>query len=220
MCPELKIPACPDHQVISLYLDGELPSPWKEKLEAHLEICQECRAVLARYNGIGEYLADVSGDTIKAAQERVWKKLTAPEIVVLENTGPGIYKTHGNRISSRRQNVWNRTITLPLPAAAAVVVIVIAFFALLGIKEKTGILSRDSMAVIPDRLQVVGNEHVMVPITGMVPTTDMSGVLQYLSGMDNGDFMVIRLPESKSFSRAGEPALINAADYSRRRLSP
>ena len=218
---------CPEHQIISLYLDNELPSPWKEKMEAHLETCPECRAALAGYSGLGEQLGDVPEDTIRAAQERVWAKLTAPELAASEKAGPEIYRPRRARSSFSRQRVWNRTITLPLPAAAAAAVLIIAigFFAILGTRGKTASLPQNQMAIIPDSFQMVGYEQVTVPITGMVPIadtiplTDMSGVLQYLSGMDNGDFMVIRLPESRNFSRAGEPALINAADYSRRRIS-
>jgi hypothetical protein len=52
---------------------------------------------------------------------------------------------------------------------------------------------------------------------GIVPVSNMNDVLQYL-GQDNSgtDFMIIRLPETKHFMSAGEPAIIRAADYSRR----
>lgn len=190
---------CPDRQLLSLYLDGELPSPWKEKMETHILNCQDCQAVLARYRGIGTALKksgsmDAPGENIQAAQDRVWKKLTAPPLII----------TDGKRPQGAKK-IWNRTITLPLPAAtAAAVLIVIVFLALMGISGKSQPAAQDLMARIVDD-------------QGMVPMQDMNGVLQYLSSQDDGgDFMVIRLPESKRFSRVGEPALINAADYSRR----
>jgi len=37
---------CPEPQLISIYLDNELPSPWKEKLESHLAECSSCREKL------------------------------------------------------------------------------------------------------------------------------------------------------------------------------
>ena len=195
---------CPDRQVISLYLDGELPSPWKEKMEAHLEDCSECRATLAGYGSLGKYQDSLNEENILSAQERVWKKLISPELV----------KPLNHTYTFPRQGIWNRSITVPLPvAAAAAVVIVIAMFALFGLRDSNNSRPQEVMAAIPNYMQVLGNEQ------GMAPITDMTGVLQYLSNLDNGDFMVIRLPESNNFIRAGEPALINAADYSRRSLS-
>ena len=200
---------CPERQIISLYLDGELPSPWNEKMEAHLESCPKCRATLARYRGVGECLraapakppeSDSFESAMERAQDRVWDKLTAPAISG-ETIKPKIY----------RSGVWNRTITLPLPAAAAAAVLIIAaFFALVGL--------RGGAASPSTSLDTVAALNIGFDDQGMVPVTDMSGVLHYLSSQDSGgDFMVIRLPESRNFSRNGEPTLINAADYSRRK---
>jgi hypothetical protein len=114
------------------------------------------------------------------------------------------------------KRVWNRTITLPLPAAAAAAVfIIVVFFALAGIGRGT---SSPPQVLSPDTMAAAGiglDDQGMFP----VPVQDMTGVLQYLSSQDGGDFMVIRLPESRKFSRIGEPALINAADYSRSNIS-
>ena len=43
---------CPDTSLYSAYVDGEVPSPWKEKLEAHLATCESCRAVERRYRAL------------------------------------------------------------------------------------------------------------------------------------------------------------------------
>jgi hypothetical protein len=198
---------CPDRKFVSLYFDGELPSPWREKMEAHLESCGECRAVLAGYKNLGEQLREVSPapqpssapqpsptalaspTTLEAAQERVWEKLSG-------------------RQARARTRIWNRCVTLPLPAAAAVLVVII-FFALIGIRGLTRPSPQNPMVTVG-----IGLDDY-----GMVPIQDMTGVLQYLSSQDNGDFMVILLPESRKFSRIGEPAWINAADYSRSNTS-
>jgi anti-sigma factor RsiW len=75
---------CPDRQIISLYLDGELPSPWDGKMEAHLESCEKCRSVLAGYRSIKNSLLENKEKTLIGAQERVWQKLTAPGLVSRE----------------------------------------------------------------------------------------------------------------------------------------
>ena len=179
---------CPDRHFISLYFDGELPSPWNEKMEIHLKSCDECRAILEGYSQLGERLKEEPEKALQAAQARVWEKLSV-------------------RRTRTRTSMWNRYITLPLPAAAAAVLIIVVFFALVGIRG----LTRPS---IQDQVMAAG---IGLDDYGMIHIQDMAGVLQYLSVQDNGDFMVIPLPEIRKFSHIGEPALINAADYSRRK---
>jgi len=214
MYPELKTQACPERQIISLYLDGELPAPWKGKMEGHLESCLKCRNILEGYRAVGTVLKnsdhDAPGEPMGTARERVWQKLTAPQLIISRDNVPGSME---NNKSSRirylaADKIWKKNITLPLPAAA---VILILFFALLGFM---GLFNpARSSSQMPQEMMMAR----IVDDQGMVPMQDMNGVLQYLSSQDNGgDFMVIRLPESKRFSRVGEPALINAADYSRR----
>ena len=188
-------------------------------MEAHLESCGECRAALARYGKIGECFRDLPEKTVEAARERVWEKIAArgfPEVQTPE-------KMPAKRGVPIRQVLYRR-VTLPLPAVAAAAIVVVAFFALIGIRG----IGRPSTqapiaavvpdyiqnipAVMPDYMQLFGDDQGF-------PSQDMAGVLQYLSSQDYGDFMVIRLPESRTFSRIGEPALINAADYPRRNAS-
>ncbi|MDR1802546.1 MAG: zf-HC2 domain-containing protein [Treponema sp.] len=202
---------CPDRQLISLYCDGELPSPWKEKLEAHLESCAECRNILAGYQNLDGYLQELSRENLQEAEERVWKKLAnevgaaIPDLP--ENTG------QTRRIEWGQKKVWSRTVTLPLPAAAAAILIIIGFLAFMvrGNANRPLPAAQDSVAAATN----IGFDE-----QGMLDIQDMNDVLQYLSRQDDSiPFMIIHIPESWNFSRSGEPALINAADYSRRSSS-
>ena len=202
---------CPDRQLISLYCDGELPSPWKEKLEAHLESCAECRSILAGYKNLDGYLNDFSEETVQAASERVWKKFTDSVGDSTENAVP-IREKAAQPAMWRRKKVWSRTVSLPLPAAAAAALVVIGFLAFMVLGNRNQALpAQEPMAVAAN----IGFDE-----QGMLDIHDMNDVLQYLSSQDdNIEFKIIRIPESWNFSRSGEPALINAADYSRRRSS-
>ena len=200
---------CPDRQIISLYHDGELPSPWKEKLEAHLKTCLKCRVVLSGYRNITDDLREYSRETVMAARDRVWRKFTAPDLIVTERAGG---QNSPRPVSEKR--IWKRTITLPLPAAAAAAIFVIfGFFILFGIRsEKPAPAQEYITAGIGAGIGL--DDHGMLP-----PIQDMNEVLRYLSSQNSSDFMIIRLPESRKFSRSGEPTLINAADYPRGRSS-
>ena len=206
---------CPKRHMISLYQDGELPSPWKEKMETHLGNCPECRDILAGYRSLGESLQELPNETIQAAQDRVWKKLIAPELIIPgKPEGGRPVKTAAEKILRHKagRSIWKRSVNMPLPvAAAAGLIIVVIFFALIGVRGAGQSSPHDAMAASPGQLQMVGYDH------GMFPVQDMNSVLQFISGQGDGDFMVIRLPESRNFVHSGEPALINAADYSRTR---
>jgi hypothetical protein len=180
---------CPDRQILSLFADGELPSPWKEKMESHLVSCEDCRSQMGNYQLVHSALVSAPENGLAAAQERVWAKVSGLPAV-----------------SAMRPAVWRRTVSLPLPAAAAAAIFVlVAFLVILGTRTPQAAFNQDTVAVS----DIGGN------LQGIVPVTDMDGVLQYLSSQDTSEYVIIRLPESTNFSSYGEPTLLRAADYSR-----
>ena len=48
---------CPDSDLFSAYVDGEVPSPWKEKLEEHIASCRECTERTNRYVRLHQLVA-------------------------------------------------------------------------------------------------------------------------------------------------------------------
>jgi hypothetical protein len=104
----------------------------------------------------------------------------------------------------RTPGIWRRRISIPLPAAAAAAVLLV--LAILWLRQP------QEPAAIPGMM--FATEEAL---PGLVPVSDMNGVMQYLGGFDSGDILILRLPESRSFVSSGEPAIIKAADYSRRR---
>jgi hypothetical protein len=193
---------CPDRQIFSVYYDRELPSPWKETMEAHLAGCPECRA---RLKEIEEYSAALqiepvyrTGFSPEEAEKRVWNALAG-----LSRSGSAV-KPEIRRV----RHIWGRSVTIPLPiAAAAAALFVLAFTLVLANRPETA-------APAPD---MVISADMDLDMRGITPVSGISDVLQYL-GQDNGgnDFIIIRLPETKHFMSTGEPAIIRAADYSRR----
>ena len=201
---------CPDRQIVSLYIDEELPSPWKEKMEAHLQSCPKCQAELARYRQLGDKVQNLQDESLHAAQERVWNKLNTFEFILSNSRG---------RQTGNINRLWRRTITLPLPVAAAALVLIaftLVFTLVIG-----NLGTADSMMAdnTPTSVQEWSSTLLGDDLGTILPTLDMDDFLQYILNQDEGDFVVVRLPETSRFSRTGQPALINAADYSRSRMN-
>lgn len=184
---------CPDHQIISVYFDGELDSPWKEKFEKHLDGCPSCRKHLESYKLMKHKLKEASlvhgkpmDQTLVEAMERVWEK-----------TGYVIRPRH--RTIHR---FWNGSLTIPIPiAAAAGLVMAVALAAIIVLKQP-------AKAIEPPQLAGMEMQEMM-PVSA-----DMASFFQYLSNENSADMLIIRLPET-TFTNVGEPRMIRAADYTR-----
>jgi len=192
---------CPDRQLLSVYFDGEIPSPWKEKMESHIAGCPRCARQLEVYRCISLAAAEdasAGNAALEAVKERVWHKLE-------QRTGSAVYAASAWPTVVRGRAVWRRRISVPLPAAAAAIVLFIALALVIALKitgpaESSGMtLASEAEFDTPD----------------IIPVSDMENVLQYLGSRDNGEIIILRLPESRNFVNYGEPAIIKAADYSR-----
>jgi len=212
---------CPEPQMISIYMDGELPSPWKEKLEAHLSECSLCSEKLESFKmmhklffkdlsqGQNENAAD---EFAKEAKERVWQQLETSRTGNIRSA-----RIYGqSRLTGRNYNVWKHKLSVPIPAIAAAAAIIVLITVLI-VNSNSGGGNNNGFAYIPvlespsnvsTNLILAGEEQ----IPGIVPTSDINSVLQYL-GVDNPEIIIIKLPETGHFSRYGEPAILKAADH-------
>jgi anti-sigma factor RsiW len=182
---------CPDRQILSVYFDNELYSPWKEKLEAHLKDCPQCRAALEDYGRAREaFLADTL--PVQKAGARIWEQCGSLDYRPLP-------------APRKRRGIWSRSLRIPVPAAAAGLVLVLA--------AALFIVLRPAPASEP-QLATMGMD-----VQGMLPVSDMASLLQYLGGESSPDVIIINLPET-TFRSAGEPTVLRTADYPRGNRTP
>jgi anti-sigma factor RsiW len=194
---------CPEPQLLSIFVDGELPSPWKEKMDAHLNECPSCREKFENFKKLRKMFNKdasakrVSESEIQSSKEKIWRNIEA------------------KRRFTPYSGIWRRRISISIPAAAAAAVIIALitmFFSGGGNILNNGFAGKK--ANLDEKSNVILAAEEEIP--GIIPAaTDLNGVLQYL-GADSSDIIILRLPESRNFARAGEPAIIRAADYSRR----
>jgi len=194
---------CPDPQLLSIYMDGELPSPWKEKLETHLAQCSGCREKYEKYLNLRKLIAaDANSEFINDEQTS-----DSSGIQVTSSVKDRVWQNMASRRNFKpHSGIWYRRLSIPLPAAAAAAII-LAFLAVFLFRgNQTNQLNEPSVKA---NIILAAEEE----IPGIIPAADMSGVLQYL-GADGADILILRLPESRNFLRSGDPAIIRAADYS------
>jgi hypothetical protein len=205
---------CPDRQLLSVYLDGELPSPWKEKMENHLASCSLCRGTLETWKRIS---GDMRIEEDPRAGERVWDRLRLrmEDAEGAKITGgeeafrpAAAFSGAGRRV---RAAIWRRRVSLPFPAVAGMAAAAAVMVLILG-----SVLFRPSPSPIP-AISSLENAGIDMELNSIRPVSDVSGVLQYLESMDSDDIVIIRLPESRSFQSAGEPKMLRAVDYATRR---
>jgi anti-sigma factor RsiW len=204
---------CPDPQLLSIYVDGELPSPWKEKMEAHLKGCPLCSEKLRSFQQL--HILFKKDTTVKRTYvERVIDEPAEVRTYTEEEMQESKEKIW-NKLKEKRRlrsHGWKRRLSIPIPAAAAAAIIITLI---------TGLWIR-SEAFIQSALvnkQEEPNETVNFilaaedeGIPNINTAADFNGFFQYLTS--NGtDIIILQLPPERNFSRAGEPAIIRAADY-------
>ncbi len=78
---------CPDLDLLSAFVDGEVPSPWKERIEAHIKSCASCAAKVEEYRKLDAFLVEERrGFDSMAATDRVRNRLGS----LLDQPVPGL----------------------------------------------------------------------------------------------------------------------------------
>jgi anti-sigma factor RsiW len=232
---------CPDPQMISLFFDRELPSPWKEKMAAHLRECPACQERLSRY---GELSLALSGGpdagTGAVRQPRLYINSSGavrelPEFPALAGAPPAadpanssagfsqadfsgqVPRDDCSEVSRAKERVWLRLNTPGLSERLAPFSPIwsrsVSAPLPLVIAAAAALILAFGLYFARSSAKVSDQAVAAVDMTTIVPVSDLSGVLQYL-GDESPDIVIIRLPESRSFMSSGQPAIIRAADYS------
>jgi len=216
---------CPDPQILSIYLDGELPSPWKEKMEDHFAHCPKCKEKLESYKRL-QLLFKKETSVKRTYVERVVEESSEEKIYTEEGmlkAKDRVWEKFEKRFDTKkrfmpRHTLWRRKLSIPLPAAAAIVVILMAVF-LLREPVTTEIAERQTgqglelQQIESTSFSIATEMERIEEIPGILPTADIGGILQYLMSNTSTNIIILQLPESKNFSRSGEPAIIRAADF-------
>jgi hypothetical protein len=181
-------------------------------MESHLRECSACSEKFENFKRLRELfktdaVKDQQLEQEQSTKDKIWQNLYSRQ-QFNPNTA------NNRRISGiHSYGLWKRKLSIPLPAAAAAAII-ITFMAAVGFRG--GQANNDRFAyqqIEPyERTSFILASEDEMP--GIIPTADINGILQFLTS-DGTDVIILRLPESRSFYRTGEPEIIRAADFRR-----
>ncbi|MDR2481092.1 MAG: hypothetical protein LBD07_02205 [Spirochaetaceae bacterium] len=201
---------CPSKNILSIYFDGELPSPFKEKMKDHIGSCKSCAKVISGFAGLSGGLHEPPEQNLETAQVRIWKKFQ-DRIKQGRNVRQSILA---------RRSFWRREVRLPMPVAITAGLTAVFTFALLlvqvsgGNRQPLSGIEGGNIISIPEEAAYKDNPP------SMLNTSNIKDVLQFLEDDGDSDSVIIRLPERGSFNRYGGPRLINASSRPGRSAEP
>ena len=195
---------CPDRDLISAFVDGEVPSPWRERLEEHFLSCLDCAAVAAGYRALGTRLREELAVDEAGSLARGRSRLD----LLLE----GLPATQGGKSGPHREKTaWQalrRSVSLPLPLAAAAALLVL----LLGGATALLALRPGRNAAIQT---VASGEIIPAALHAKSQPSSMDELLRYLEARDGQVTLTINLPSGTTFGSSGKPVIMRSTQGQR-----
>ncbi len=181
---------CPDAELLSAWTDGEVPSPWKERISDHLSSCAGCADKVAAFRQLSTRLL-ASGKLDEAAiAGRVARRLGLdPDREGSGATGPKLVSSRAKRMG----------IALPLPAAAAAAAALLILGGLSGrMLGAPGMLARSSSNA----------QATEVAASSSSGNPTMDSLVRYIEAQNAPGTVSIVLPANASFSGGGAPMIV------------
>ncbi len=194
---------CPDPSILSAYSDGEVPSPWAERLAAHVAGCPDCAAKIASFDRLSSALSSSpDAAAIEAAQARVSSRLES----VLSKAPAAAGKP------------WRRYLVVPLPLVAAAAALLVA-----AIPTATYVasrLGRSAPAVASTADPRIADPRA-VPVSAdpghaepSAEFADFASLLDYLNEQEGYIRITVDIPPNRNLAPGGPAEIMKVSDPS------
>ncbi|MCE5256313.1 MAG: zf-HC2 domain-containing protein [Spirochaetaceae bacterium] len=190
---------CPDDSLLSAYVDGEVPSPWKEKMESHIGECPACTKRIVTFRMLDkdiQALETISlGQSFAAASKRIAADLDFDHAVAKPSgsagKSPDMVAIGGK---GRLMKAMSRRVSIPAPLLAASF-LVIVFLA--------GIL-------LGGKVLSAGKAQTMASASGTIAAgaDSMESINKYWSSQNSTQGITITMPSEVSFEPLGDPVIM------------
>jgi hypothetical protein len=183
--------SCPNPDLLSAFFDGELESPWTERIKEHLETCGRCRQTLARLELLRRTLLTDEEPPLEESLQRTRERLQS---------------SHASGPWHRKSMLWRRRVSVPVPALAAMLTLFLGMGALLIFLS-----TRPNFPFMSIKRQPSGITEVQVA----APIEDLEQLLRSLDHESGNQQILITLPEDTEFLHLGEPRMLRAEEFGR-----
>ncbi len=172
---------CPDREILSAYLDGEVEAPWSGAIASHLEGCPSCRTQLARMEALRSRLLAAELPAHQEPMERVRRSLLA----------------HDAAQTPRFLPFWRRSLSVPLPLAAGAAALVLLLAASLMVA-----LVRSNVGTVRITKAPAGGTEIQI-------SAPIGNIETLLKSLDNSSSSqeVITLPNNYPLVPVGQPLM-------------
>jgi hypothetical protein len=182
---------CPDDKLLSAYYDGEVSSPWKEKIEEHIHVCKECHAVLESFKAQSDLLLSETEPDVSSSYEDLQRLIRHKENVEVHSFLPAVKK--------------------PIFSMAAAAAAVLAFFLGFSMSGSPG-----PSASYMDMPLAVSDGWSVPPGDMMIPGEDIEAMLSLINQSDSSLFSQessLSLPGDLNLALHGDSQLIRTASF-------
>mgnify|MGYP001080118997 CR=1 FL=1 len=179
---------CPERELLSAYLDGELSQEKTQAVAVHLKECSHCARIVSRYRKVREQLRDKTIDEffresdIESIKHRISIEL--------------------ERYQRTPHPFWQRKVGIRWVAAAASCAFILGgFFSYVLLRPKP----LPTMSFL--------ESHPSLNVT--INVKNMKQLIDILNSQQGIREITIQLPESPQFEFRSEPVFIRASEYNR-----
>jgi predicted anti-sigma-YlaC factor YlaD len=180
---------CPDREILSAYLDGEIGAPWNKAIAEHVASCQKCSGVFARLEQTRHALQSEPLLDWKEPMERVRR-------AIISRVPP----------VPRAAPVWRRHVVVPLPVAAFAAVLVLC----LGIALAVSLGRANIGFVRITKAPAGGTEYQFA-----IPADKVEALLRSVGGGDSSAEAVMTLPKHVRLIPVGVPQMGRETEFPR-----
>lgn len=126
---------CPNSDLFSALVDNEVPSPWKEKLEDHLQSCPDCAQQVAQLSAIKKLVKESEPCITSEFLDTSWQKLA-----LKIKTNEEIERRTPQHVHMFKQ-LYSASVRIPVAAIAALLVVVLFIPVRINSKTQTTALA-------------------------------------------------------------------------------
>jgi len=180
---------CPDREILSAYMDGEIGEPWNRAIAEHVKSCARCQEQYAQLERTRQVLQAEPLLDWEEPMERVRRAIIS-----------GVPPVQG------QAPVWRRQMLVPVPVAAFAAILVLG----LGIALAVSMGRANIGFVRITKAPAGGTEYQFA-----IPADKVEALLKSVGGMDSGAEAVMTLPKHVRLIPVGEPRMGKEAEFPR-----